>query len=179
VGRLGIALREIALEKWDGCELRILANRADAAELLHSRQPRVLHDQRANHDVLIEERARIVAVRANAADDRRKVNDDLRRRFLEHALHVWLAREVVLSLANDHDVAAAVLSQGADDVAAEKTAAAGDQDSFIGDLHDRSTTCRPMTSTSMRVRRKQSSASAGRSTIGSFSLNEVFNNIGK
>ena len=37
---------------------------------------------------------------------------------------------------------------------------------------------RPITSTSMRVRRKQSSASSGRSTIGSFSLNEVLSSTG-
>ena len=34
------------------------------------------------------------------------------------------------------------------------------------------------TSTSIRVRRKQSSASSGRQTTGSFSLNEVFSTIG-
>ena len=36
----------------------------------------------------------------------------------------------------------------------------------------------PMTSTSMLVRRKQSSASSGRQTTGSFSLNEVLSTIG-
>ena len=36
----------------------------------------------------------------------------------------------------------------------------------------------PITSTSMRVRRKQSSASAGVQTIGSFSLKDVFRTIG-
>lgn len=37
----------------------------------------------------------------------------------------------------------------------------------------------PITSRSMRVRRKQSSASCGVHTIGSFSLNDVFRTIGR
>src|SRR5216684_1592751 len=36
----------------------------------------------------------------------------------------------------------------------------------------------PITSASMRVRKKQSSASSGRQTIGSLSLNDVFNTTG-
>ena len=36
----------------------------------------------------------------------------------------------------------------------------------------------PSTSTSIFVRKKQSSASSGRQTTGSFSLNEVFSTIG-
>ena len=42
----------------------------------------------------------------------------------------------------------------------------------------RSSTCDPITSTSMCVRRKQSSASFGCRTIGSFSLNEVLSSMG-
>src|SRR4029453_12181469 len=83
---------------------------------------------------------------------------------------------------------AAPLQRG-DDVAAEKSMAAGDGDPLVRGLdHDisifsacapataaaaggRSSTWRPITSTSMLVRRKQSSACAGVSTIGSSSLN--------
>src|SRR5436305_7414777 len=42
----------------------------------------------------------------------------------------------------------------------------------------RSTTWSPSTSMSIRVRRKHSSASSGRQTTGSFSLNEVLSTIG-
>lgn len=42
----------------------------------------------------------------------------------------------------------------------------------------RRTTQSPMTRTSILVRRKQSSASSGRHTTGSFSLNDVFRTIG-
>lgn len=42
----------------------------------------------------------------------------------------------------------------------------------------RLTTHPPITSTSIFVRKKQSSASSGRHTTGSFSLNEVFSTIG-
>src|SRR5579862_6821335 len=43
---------------------------------------------------------------------------------------------------------------------------------------DRDTTVSPSTKTSIFVRRKQSSASSGRHTTGSFSLNEVLSTIG-
>src|SRR5271166_2493450 len=44
--------------------------------------------------------------------------------------------------------------------------------------HRRNITTSPMTSASIFVRRKQASASSGRHTTGSFSLNEVLSTIG-
>ena len=52
-----------------------------------------------------------------------------------------------------------------------------DEDQLHG-AAPRRTTQSPITRRSMRVRRKQSSASSGRHTTGSFSLNEVFSSIG-
>ena len=85
---------------------------------------------------------------------------------------------VVLRLAHDDDVGRAVPSERLDDVTPEEAAAARNENALARECHDRTTTCRPMTSTSMCVRRKQSSASGGRRTMGSFSLNEVLSSIG-
>src|SRR3954464_9880751 len=106
------------------------------------------------------------------------MDDDLGPRLVEEALYVRLVRQIALRLAHDDDVAASVACESLDDMASKETAAAGDEDAFIRELHARVRVCRPMTSTSMWVRRKQSSASAGRSTIGSFSLKDVFSSMG-
>src|SRR5262245_7817089 len=93
----------------------------------------------------------------------------------------------MLRLSHDDDVAAAVSLESGHDVAAEEPAPACDEHPLLGQVHDnylaalatgRCTTWRPMTRTSMCVRRKQSSASRGRSTMGSFSLNDVLSRIG-
>ena len=93
-----------------------------------------------------------------------------------------------LGLPHDDDVAAAVAFESGDDVPADEAAPTGHEHAFRSQVHSvhqfiqsttgRSTTWRPMTSTSMCVRRKQSRASCGRSTMGSFSLNDVFSSIG-
>ena len=91
------------------------------------RQPRLLHRQRAHHHVLVEEAAGRLAVRADAADDGRQMDDDVRPDVAEQPRDVGLARQVVLRLARDDHVAAAAAFERGDDVAAEKSAAAGDE----------------------------------------------------
>ena len=120
-----IAVPQVALEKRHRRQLGIRADRADADELLHAGQPRVLHRQRAHHHVLVEEAARRLAVRADAADDGGEMHDDVRPRVLEQPRDVRLVRQVVLRLSHDDDVAAAVTLERGDDVAAEEAAAAG------------------------------------------------------
>ena len=63
------------------------------------------------------------------------------------------------------------------DVRADVAGAARDQDGALAHAL-RSITVSPSTSMSIFVRRKQSSASSGLQTIGSFSLNDVFSTIG-
>ena len=54
------------------------ADRADLDELRDVRQPRLLHELDAHDRVLVEEAAGVLAVRADAADDRGEVDDRCR-----------------------------------------------------------------------------------------------------
>ena len=108
----GIAVPEVALEKRHRRQLRIRADRPDADELLHAAPARLLHRQRAEHDVLEEEPPGRIAVGADAADDRRQVDHDIGRELGVHALDVGLAREVVLRLARHQDRAALLRKRG-------------------------------------------------------------------
>ena len=140
VGFFRIAVPEIPLHKRNRRELRIRADRSHADELLHARQSRVLHRQRAHHDVLIEESSRRLAIGADAADDRREMDDDIGLRFLKQPVDVGLVRQIVLRLPDDEDVAAPAPSERVDDVAAEEAAAARHEYACVRDVHDRSRT---------------------------------------
>ena len=69
----------------------------------------VLEDVRAHEQVRVPVAARVRAVRADAADLRREVEDELGPRVGEQALGVVRARQVVVGAARDEDVVAVVL----------------------------------------------------------------------
>ncbi|SRR6266487_975710 len=183
VGLFWIAVPQVLLVKRHRGELWVRANRADADEFLHAGASRLLHDERAEHDVFEEEAPGRFAVRADPAHHGSQVNHQLRPQIGVHPLRVGFARQVVLRFARRRDGAAAG-PQGRHDVTAKESAAAGDDHTLGGESEHqvpttaRSSTWRPMTITSMCVRRKQSSACPGVSTIGSFSLNDVLSTIG-
>ena len=77
VGFFRIAVPELILGERHRRELRIGADRSDADELPDAGPARVLHEHRAHVQVLVEEAARLGLVRADAADHRRQVDDDL------------------------------------------------------------------------------------------------------
>ena len=103
-------------------------------ELLDAGQPRLLHQLDAHDRVLVEEAARVVAVGADAADDRGEVDDDVRpgRRPARGRSPASFA-QVVLGAARDEDVVAPPRSwQPGDDVAAEEAGPAGHHDPSVG-----------------------------------------------
>jgi len=101
---LRIAVPQVALEKRHRRQPGIGANRPHADELAHPCQPRPLHRQRAHHHVLIEEPARRLAVRADAADDRGEMHDDVGTGLVEQARDVGFVSQIVLRFPNDDDV---------------------------------------------------------------------------
>ena len=63
----------------------------------------MLHEQRAHHQVLVVELAGILPVRADAADDRREVDDDVGPMNVVEPLHVLFVDEVELAPPHDDD----------------------------------------------------------------------------
>ncbi len=129
IGLLGIAVPQVAFHERHRRQLRIGADGADADELLDAGAARVLQRQRAEHHVLEEEEARGVAVRADAANHRREMNDDVGLEIAVHPRHVRFARQIVLRLARREDGGAARLERR-HDVAAEEAMATGHDNAF-------------------------------------------------
>ena len=145
-----------------------------ADELLDPAPARVLHRQRAQHDVLEEEAPGRVAVGADAADDRRQVDHDIAARDPRTSARRRRSRvRSYCALRGTSTVQPRVAERG-HDVAAEESAAAGDDDALRcqachgqistsrgaraaiagAGTRARSSTWRPITSTSMLVLQK-------------------------
>ena len=118
---------KLVLSKWNRRELRVCADGADDDELGHALLARELEHMRPHHQVRVPEAAGVRAVRADAADLGREVEDELGVGVAEHALGVLAACQVVVDLACGDDVVAVAL-EPLDEVRAEEPAAAGDQD---------------------------------------------------
>ena len=129
VGLFRVPVPQIAFEKRHGRELRVRTDRADADKLLHSAQARALHCQRAHHDVLVEEAARRLTVRADASDNGRQMDDDLRREVVEHATDVGFDGQIVVGSARGQDVAIPAAVERRGHMPAEEAVAAGDEHS--------------------------------------------------
>ena len=70
-------------------------------------------------------------VRADAADDGRKVNDDVGPDGIEQARDLRLARQVAFSPARRDRIAASPLAQRGEDVAADETRPARDEHALL------------------------------------------------
>jgi hypothetical protein len=119
---LWVAVPQVVLGERGGCVLRIRADRPEHDELRHAREPALLEHVRAHDEVRMPEAAWRGAVRADAAGERGKVEDELRLRLLEEARCVLLAREVVVGRARNNDLPA-VLLEPLDEVRADKAGA--------------------------------------------------------
>ena len=94
----------------------------------------VLHRERAHHQVVVEEAAGILAVRADAADDRGEVDDDVRAMVVEETADIGFARQVVVLLARDDELRTPSCLKRGHDVRAEKAGAAGDGDALVSKI---------------------------------------------
>src|SRR5207302_6741760 len=111
-------------------ELRIRADRADGDKLRHARLPRLVKQVRAHHQVVVEELAGPLAIGADAADNSREMDDERRLGVMVDANHLRLIAQVVVAVRRREDRRAVLLLQLADDMAAEKTGAPGDQNAL-------------------------------------------------
>lgn len=90
-----------------------------------------LDELRAHHEVVVEERARVVAVGADPAHARGEVDDEVRHRRVEHALDGVHAGQVEVPAARHEGRAQPRRVQPLDHVAAEEAVAAGDDDAAL------------------------------------------------
>ena len=134
VGLLRIAVPQIFFAKRNRRELRIAADGANCHVLLDTAPTGVLERQGAHLQVVVEETSRVLAIGADAADNRREVNDDVRLDVGVQPLHRRLVGQVVLRLPRRDDVPAAAALELGDDVPAEKAAAAGHDDALRGEI---------------------------------------------
>src|SRR5205085_5866812 len=74
---LWIAVPELALTKWHGCELRIRADRSEQNELLDGVCAALLEHVRAHHEVRVPKTTGILAIRADPADLGCEVKDEV------------------------------------------------------------------------------------------------------
>ena len=93
-------------------------------ELLHAGAARLLHHERAHHEVVVEVGARVALVRADPSDASREVHDDLRPGVGDQPCRVRLGGEVVVRAARDDRVTAGG-AQPLADVMPEEAGAAG------------------------------------------------------
>ena len=112
-------------------ELRIGADRADADELGDTGEARLFHQLHAHHEVFVEEPTGILAVGADAADDGRKVNDEVRLRGSQKLHDLGFVEQIELALPGNQDVSAAEALQLLDDERPQESRAAGHHDTLV------------------------------------------------
>ena len=143
VGRvrlLGIAGPEVVLAERHRRELRVRADRADRDELLEAGKPRVLHQERAHHQVLVVELAGMLPVRADAAHDCRKVDDDVRTMHVVETLDLLFVDQVEIRRRTTHDAVwrGATPEKMPHDGGAEEPGAAGNDNGLVGENNSHS-----------------------------------------
>ena len=81
----------------------------------------MLHEQRAHHHVLVVERARVLPIRADATDDGRQMDDDVRTMQVVEALDVLFVDEVELPAFRTDDDALGLRRHAGEDAAPRRT----------------------------------------------------------
>src|SRR5512140_1831576 len=124
---LRIAGPEVVLAKRHGRELRVRADRPEADELPDAGPPR-LFDELDPHDrVLEKEESRVLAVCADASDDRGKMNDEVRFLLREIRAHGFALAQIEASGARRQEGAGAARFERVNERAPEKAARSGDE----------------------------------------------------
>src|SRR4029434_2000045 len=78
VGLLRVPVPEVLLPERHRREFGIRAHRPDGHELANSEAPRLLHELGTHHQVLVEEAAGILPVRADPTDDGGQMKNNVR-----------------------------------------------------------------------------------------------------
>ena len=129
---LGVSVPEVFLAKGHRSELGIGADRSGDDELVHAGDPALLENVRPHEQVRVPVAARVLAVRADPADLAGEVEDEVRRSVAKQARRVLGEGQVVVAAARDKGV----VPRGAkplDEVRAEESAPAGDEDLHAAD----------------------------------------------
>jgi hypothetical protein len=116
---LRVAAPQVLLSERDGRELRVRAHGADDHELADARTPRLVDEVDAHHGVREEEASRVHPVRADAADDGRRMDHAGGLRVLQGRAHALRIGQVVVR-GPGHDRLGAALLELVDDPAAEE-----------------------------------------------------------
>jgi hypothetical protein len=121
VGLLRVAAEELGLAEGHRRELRVGADRADHHDLADAGAPPLLDELRAHHQVLVEEAPRVLAIGADAADDRREVEDQRRAELGVEAGDRGVVDEVVVGAAEREELGRTERAQALDEVASRGT----------------------------------------------------------
>ena len=98
---------------------------------LHPEPARLLHQEHAHREVVVEEPSRVFPVGADPAHDSGQMEDDVRPGGLEHPDDVRLTAQVAFAAARRHDRPAAAAFELFHDIRSEKSVPAGDDDSTV------------------------------------------------
>src|SRR5205085_1498336 len=164
VGLFGIAIPQLVFFERDVRELRIGADGSELHEFFDAGEPRFFDELNAHDRVLVEEAAGMFAIRADAADDGRTVNDEIRFIRREERARCGGIAEVELFRARRENRRRVLALQPFADEAAEKAAAAGEEDAFVSPEAAQRTA-----SGTMRARPSASASATSASTMRSTS----------
>ena len=131
VGFLGIAVPEIILLERNRGELRIGAHRPNRDELFDAPLASEFHELSAHDEVVVEELARSLAVRTDAAHDCGEVNHDTGAHVGIHALDGVETPQVVVGARGDEHVIRAEAPQPGDHPGAQESVSAGDDNAMV------------------------------------------------
>src|SRR5262249_34465655 len=107
-------------------------DRAGGEELLYTVLARQLHELGANDEILVEERAGIAHIGADAPYHRRQMDDHLRFGVVEQPAGLRVLCQIVLRAPRRKDIGATRLAQAPDHVLAQETGSARYDDSLAG-----------------------------------------------
>src|SRR5205807_6813544 len=127
VGFLRVSIPQVLLTERDRRVLRVGAHRPDGDELLDLSLPRDLHEVRAHDEIVVEEFAGTLAIRADAPHDRGQVDHDVGSQIGVHLPHRFGHAQVVLLPGRGEYLARAALLELVDHVGADEPGAPGDE----------------------------------------------------
>ena len=123
--------------EWHGRELRIGADGAQHDRLFHSMTAAALNQLDPHQGVLVEEPAGAVPIRADAADQRGRVNHQLGMEFAKQPFDIVLARQIAIFIEGHGNLAASDLPQPFHNVRAKEAGAPGSQDALRSQIMSR------------------------------------------